>query len=405
MEVVRKYLERYAEPDARLAWPCDRPFSRCIVIPAYAEGRDLAGTLDSIPCQADRNTLLVVVINEPPDADDEHRWQNHETLEWLGDRYRDERGEQTSGVESHWWADTSFGRFVCIDKTGERALAKDEGVGLARKIGCDVALAMAATGLPTTRLRWIHTTDADAILPTDYFDAADRVDGAAALVYPFVHVPDSDEDVAALDSAREYERFLDSYVEGLSFAGSSYAFHTIGSCIAVTPAAYASVRGFPKRSAGEDFHFLNKVRKVGTVVVADSDSILLSARRSMRTLFGTGQALDRLDQSSESGRVQPYLPRTFELLRLVLEVLPVSTCTEDLLAGLSATVNAAELEIIASGLELVEIEKGFVHANTHSRTDAARVKHLHNYLDALQTLRWVRHVDAALKESVEPPLS
>ena len=39
---------------------------------------------------------------------------------------------------------------------------------------------------------------------------------------------------------------------GLEFAASPYAWHSLGSCLAVTPEAYAAVRGFPKRAGGEE---------------------------------------------------------------------------------------------------------------------------------------------------------
>ena len=43
------------------------------------------------------------------------------------------------------------------------------------------------------------------------------------------------------------------YVAGLAMAGSGYAHHSLGSTIAVHAKSYAAVRGYPKRSAGEDF--------------------------------------------------------------------------------------------------------------------------------------------------------
>jgi hypothetical protein len=42
-----------------------------------------------------------------------------------------------------------------------QGLPHKEGVGLARKIGCDIALSLYERG--TLKSRWLHTTDADAI--------------------------------------------------------------------------------------------------------------------------------------------------------------------------------------------------------------------------------------------------
>ena len=51
----------------------------------------------------------------------------------------------------------------------------------------------------------------------------------------------------------------------MKYARSPYAFHTIGSTMAVSANHYAKVRGFPKREAGEDFYLLNKLAKVKTL--------------------------------------------------------------------------------------------------------------------------------------------
>ena len=55
------------------------------------------------------------------------------------------------------------------------------------------------------------------------------------------------------------------YVAGLAMAGSRYAHHSLGSTIAVHAKTYAAVRGYPKRSAGEDFYLLNKICKLAPV--------------------------------------------------------------------------------------------------------------------------------------------
>ena len=62
-----------------------------------------------------------------------------------------------------------------------------------------------------------------------------------------------------------YELRLHHYVLGLEYAGSPYAYHTLGSCLAVKADAYAQVRGFPKRAGAEDFYLLNKLAKLGAM--------------------------------------------------------------------------------------------------------------------------------------------
>ena len=137
-------------------------------------------------------------------------------------------------------------------------------MGLARKIGFDIALRLHQAGRLASS--WLHSTDADVILPRDYFERASRVrvPNAAALVYPFVHR--GEDDVALARAVQLYEISLRYYVLGLASAGSPYAHHTVGSTLAVDAAAYAKVRGVPKRTAAEDFYLLGKLVKIGAIV-------------------------------------------------------------------------------------------------------------------------------------------
>ena len=84
------------------------------------------------------------------------------------------------------------------------------------------------------------------------------------------------------------------YVAGLAMAGSRYAHHSLGSTIAVHAKTYAAVRGYPKRSAGEDFYLLNKICKLAPVERLAGPALSIEARISARVPFGTGPALRRL---------------------------------------------------------------------------------------------------------------
>src|SRR5262249_56888321 len=110
-----------------------------------------------------------------------------------------------------------------------------------------------------------------------------------AFLFPFCH-RGSPPPVLA-DAMHRYEIFLRYYLLGLADAGSPYAFHTLGSAIAVNPMAYAMVRGFPRRLAGEDFHFLNKVAKIGSILRMGGAPIVIEGRRSHPAPFGTRAAL------------------------------------------------------------------------------------------------------------------
>ena len=111
-----------------------------------------------------------------------------------------------------------------------------------------------------------------------------------------------------------YEIFLRAYVMGLSFAGSPYAFHAIGSTMACTAQAYVDVRGMNRRTAAEDFHFLNKLAKIGSIGVIETTTVFPSPRPSKRVPFGTGQRVLRF-MTGGTDEYRLYDPRIFEILR------------------------------------------------------------------------------------------
>ena len=110
--------------------------------------------------------------------------------------------------------------------------------------------------------------DADARLPSDYFSRLPR-QRVAAVSWPYCHGPG--DTPAETDACERYELHLHHYVLGLAWAGSPYAFHTLGSCISVHVEHYAQVGGVPRRNGAEDFYLLNKLAKTGAVRQAVED--------------------------------------------------------------------------------------------------------------------------------------
>src|SRR5690606_38208576 len=146
-------------------------------------------------------------------------------------------------------AEGSFDLLV-VDRVSEgRTLAHGEGVGTARRAGADLALGLYALG--GVKRAWIHNTDADVRLPRDYFENLPKDGKVVASLAPFGHTEVVGDEALNLATLR-YELHLRWYVQGLRHAGSSRAHHSVGSTISVRPQAYAAVRGFPRRTAGED---------------------------------------------------------------------------------------------------------------------------------------------------------
>lgn len=170
----------------------------------------------------------------------------------------------------------------------------------------------------TVRTPIIFSTDADVQLPPDYFRFP-RASSAATL-YPFQHKPDPGLELPAI----LYEISMLYYVTGLKRAGSPWAFTTIGSTMAVGSQQYAMVRGFPRRSAGEDFYLLNKLAKTGDITQLARPTLAIAARRSARVPFGTGTSLEKIAAMDDPvATFTFYHPDIFRTLARWLEVLTV----------------------------------------------------------------------------------
>ena len=249
------YLSRYAESEVAYL---DRDFQPCghvLVIPAMNESSRLLDQLDALWAGGD-GELVILVINRPSTANLDLRLPQA-----LRTRYRALSGNGPL----QWFCPGGHNLLLEVDRYSDgQCLSPRQGVGLARKIGCDIACRLIHEGKVASP--WIFSSDADVSWPEHYFTAADPISGASALVYPFFH--EGSEGAAAL-AIQLYEFSLHYYVLGLARAGSSYAHHSLGSALAADYRHYAQVRGFPRRRAGEDFYLLNKLAKTGPIVSAN----------------------------------------------------------------------------------------------------------------------------------------
>jgi len=298
---------------------------------------------------------------------------------------------------------------LLVDRFNEgRKLPAKGGVGHARKIGADLALSL----IHHKRVRspWIHCTDADVRLPETYFACSNAVQNTgstyAALVYPFHHCDDQDkaESREVLLATQLYELSLRYYVAGMKFARSPYAFHTIGSTMAVSAVHYAKVRGFPKRAAGEDFYLLNKLAKVGAVLELGSSSncepIEIEARRSDRVPFGTGAAVNKITGLADLVMdFRFYDPAVFELLQLWLQSLPEiwQSRSNDLAAsmftGLSDDHGQRDKRaVLLAGLKEIKTEQALDHAFRQSKNLDQFTRQMHTWFDAFRTLKLIHYL-------------
>ena len=154
--------------------------------------------------------------------------------------------------------------------------------------------------------------------------------------------------------------------------------------MAVNFMAYAQVRGYPKRSAGEDFYLLNKLNKVGAVKTLSSPLIKLEARNSARVPFGTGPAVARLlDTKSMQDAPLFYHPMIFKHLKAFITVLNKGSIDE-----LVEALDQMDGEVQAIHAEL-QIPALIKHCRKQNLSGSKLHKHIHDWFDAFKTLKFI----------------
>ena len=300
--------------------PVSKPWRHVLVVPVCNEESTI---LRPLPTATGRS-LMILVVNESESAQPDVSLANRAFADRVNARF-ERQWQSGSPAGLTLFSDPASPRDVLlVDRFSEGLrFAGKGGVGCARKTGADIASALYHQ--QRTDSPWIHCSDADVALPDHYFSAASEIGpenrtDIAALIYPFRHVaPGNGVDDRVVRMSRLYEYSLRYYVAGLNYARSPYAFHTIGSTMAVHAEHYAKVRGFPRREAGEDFYLLNKLAKVGSIRTlvegAECGPISIAARRSDRVPFGTGAAVGKMMQFNDPAReFLLYHPAVFGLL-------------------------------------------------------------------------------------------
>jgi hypothetical protein len=373
--------------------PAGEPWQQVVVIPVCNESTDILRPLPPGPGRS----LMILVVNETETALHHVSVANQDFAAEVHARFR--MCWQSAGASGlTLYRDSASSRdLLLVDRFSEgHQFPPKGGVGHARKTGADLAAYL--VNQRRVRSPWIHCTDADVRLPQRYFTCSAELSEAttqdtAALVYPFRHTIAGDRTGdEIMRVTRLYEYSLHYYVAGLSFAGSPYAFHTIGSTMAVNVTHYAKVRGFPRRQAGEDFYLLNKLAKVGSIrqlsAETDCEPIDIAARRSDRVPFGTGAAVGKLmELENPEKEFLLYHPAVFSLLQSWLGSLPAfwqarSTDIGDILSqpGLIA------------GLEKLGATGALQHALRQS-SDARQFKRqMHTWFDAFRTLKLIHYL-------------
>lgn len=397
-KVVTKYITQHAEPEARellkSGFP-HRPWQAILTVPLYGEDYLLGQFLQHLKIAATIPVLVIFIVNEREDSPQRVHESNARSLEILTQAFKQEHWQRGVFSLGH---DEQLSALV-VDRSTTQPFPSDQGVGLARKIIGDMAVALWHEGI--CNHPWISCSDADVLVHKDYFAQQTRAqpNDTAAMVHAYAHIPAPDHrHTPSWEALQQYELWLRFYMRGLIAARSPYHYTAIGSMIRFHAERYAEARGFPKRQAGEDFYLLNKLRKLGNVYDLAEPVQKIMDRPSDRVPFGTGVGTQKiLDQSARGEQYGMYDPLIFKALHLCLK------SVRHMRDGASASSAEAELNVslhreltspIATGCfnffwHAHHIPAQWESACRRSRHASGAWREFNGWFDAFRTLRFV----------------
>lgn len=252
-----------------------------MVIPCFNEPNLIKSLQSLLNCEVTINHVEVItVINASENEKQEVLQQNNKTL-----------------IEALNWTENNERKnihFSFIEATN--LPIKDAGVGLARKIGMDEAYSQFLAIKNPDGV--IVCFDADATCFANYLVEIEshfkkQTETTGCSIH-FEHPIEGNEYSQAIyNGIIQYELHLRYYKEALTFVGLPYAFHTVGSSMAVRVSVYQKQGGMNKKKAGEDFYFLQKVIPLGNFSEINLTTVFPSPRISERVPFGTGRAMQQ----------------------------------------------------------------------------------------------------------------
>ncbi len=307
-KTFQKYLSKQNLTKWNIELSEEKYYNNIIIVPAIDETKNIPKLLNSLLLNSEKyltDTLILVVVNNIKGEKKYIIDENEKLINYLREIQRIENFPLNIGL-----IDTS--------SKGKELPTKEGGVGLARKIGMDLALNY--LNYRSDKKKIIISLDADCTVTNNYLEEIitnfnDKNFHAA--VVNFEHtLPESNFEKAAIIN---YEIFIRYYVLGLKYAKSAFAYYSVGSTIICDAESYVKVGGMNNRKAGEDFYFLEKLAKLNKINKIDSATVFPLARVSSRVPFGTGQRVQRFINQTKNEYLL-YAPITFEILKQWLEI-------------------------------------------------------------------------------------
>lgn len=353
-----------------------------VVVPAFNES-EISVLLGSLArcTEPDCKVEVIIVVNAPADADKESIRHNKECI-----------------INIKSWKKENpkcFFRLFVFD-AGQPSIDK-WGVGLARKAGMDEALRrFNSIGKPEGV---IVSLDADCIVEKNYFasicdNLLKKKEHSACSIY-FEHpvsgkeYPEKNYKYIIL-----YELHLRYYLQSLKFTCFPYAFHTVGSAIAVKAVLYVKAGGMNRRQAGEDFYFVQNLVGTGGYFSLNTTTVYPSPRESYRVPFGTGPSIIKLIDNTSNGFLTYNIDAFKELRQLFstttklfrssyLEILDFHKALPD---GLKSFIDGEEWS-----LKIDELNK-------NSSSEESFVKRFFGWFNMFKIVKYLNHVHSDIFE-------
>lgn len=342
-----------------------------IALPVMDEYQALPVFMKALHAQSVQDYKLYICVNQPD--------------EWWG--IPEKEAVCISNAESLQWLESlNDDRITIINRSspGNGWEGKHRGIGWARKVLMD------RIAEESEKDDIILSLDADTVFSPEYLESIRANLGlnpnAVALSVPYYHQLSGND---IIDRAMlRYEIYMRSYAINLWRIESPYCFTALGSAIALPVKSYRAIGGLTPKHSGEDFYFLQKLVKYGTLIHWNSEMVYPAGRLSDRVNFGTGPALIKGIQGD--WKSYPVYPsELFAEIRETMSLFPL-LFVQDMPTPLD--------EFLMS--RMGELPWNLLRQNSKSREQFVRA--CHEKIDGLRILQFLkeRHMNNPVPDEV-----
>lgn len=380
---IKKYLSKHSDDKYKVEWNERNGINNVIVIPAIAEFENIKIVLSSLSNNNPdyfSSSLVLFVINNSSSSDDSVKKDNIRSLKYL-------RSIIKSEIKKEFTQNRLQIGLIDASSEGKELSNKDCGVGLARKVGMDLALTLFDYTKEDKKL--IICLDADSTVQQNYLTAIvehfrDHNSSVGIVNFEHLYEGNSENDAAIVC----YEIFLRYYTAGLRYANSPYAFQTIGSTMACDHHAYIKIGGMNKNKAAEDFYFLEKLSKNFNIDKIFTTTVYPSNRSSWRVPFGTGKSVSEYLTNPDDEHYL-YDPEIFAILKSWLEIYN----SEEILAIQKLLERSKKIHVqLFNFLQQQNFKKQWEQIINNTKSEKQLQYQQKIWFDGFKTLKLIHHL-------------